>query len=41
MLGKIKLLNRVSRHAQVLRFGSYEFEVDLNNQRVVVRLDDQ
>ena len=40
MLGKIKLLNRVSRHANVLRCAAYEFEVELNNQRVGVRLDD-
>ena len=40
VLGKIKLLNRVSQHAQMLRSCAYKFEVELNNQRVVVRLDD-
>ena len=40
VLGRIKLLNRVARHARVLRSGAYEFEVELNTLRVAVRLDD-
>ena len=37
--GRIAALNRVSRHASVVRGGLYEFQVELNGVRVGVQLD--
>ena len=34
--GRIATLNRVSRHANVVRGGMYEFQVELNGVRVGV-----
>lgn len=39
VVGRISVLNRVSRHAEVLRAGEYEFQVELNGIRVGVKLD--
>ena len=39
--GKNKLLERISRHAKVIRCHLYEFEVALFDFRVAVKLDSQ
>ena len=39
VVGRISVLNRVSRHAEVLRAGEFEFQVELNGIRVGVKLD--
>ena len=39
VLGRVSVLDRVSRHTEVLRAGEYEFQVELNGTRVGVKLD--